>query len=70
MSAREVPRDRIQIQDRAACVFPPQKDGAVAMPQLDRIRSYGDYLLLRMANFTTRLRAQSKIIVGWQERAS
>jgi hypothetical protein len=30
MSARQVPRDRIQIQDRATCVFPSQKDGAVA----------------------------------------
>ena len=37
MSAREVPRDRIQIQDRAACVFSPQRDGGGrrSMPYLD-----------------------------------
>jgi hypothetical protein len=38
--------------------------------QLDRIRSYSDYLLLRMANFTTRSEAQLKNTIGWQERAS
>jgi hypothetical protein len=52
--------------------FHPKRTGRsqVDARSLDRIRSYSDYLLLRMANFTTRSGARSKLTIGSPERAN